>query len=78
LVRLKKKEIDLRAMDMQRKSQEAMMKEQNEFERQEADLAFDLEKLRSQEEAQANRLDVAKEKLDIQRATAAAKIRGGK
>ena len=78
LVRLKQQEIDLRAMDMQRKSQEAMMKEQNEFERQEADLAFDLEKLRSQEEAQANRLDVAKEKLDIQRATAAAKIRGGK
>lgn len=66
LIRLKQQEIDLRAMDLQRKSQEAQMKEQGQFTRQEAELALDLERLKSQEEAQANRLDVAKAKLTLQ------------
>ena len=77
LVRLKQQEIDLRAMDLQRKVQEAQMKEAGQFERQEAELAFDVQKLRSQENAQQDRLDVAKEKLDLQKVTAAAKLRGG-
>jgi hypothetical protein len=66
LIRLKQQEIDLRAMDLQRKAQEAQMKEQGQFTRQEAELALDIEKLKSQEEAQANRLDVAKAKLNLQ------------
>jgi hypothetical protein len=66
LIRLKQQEIDLRAMDLQRKAQEAQMKEQGQFTRQEAELALDMEKLKSQEEAQANRLDVAKAKLNLQ------------
>jgi len=65
LVRLKQQEIDLRAMDLQRKANETMMKEQNEFARQEADLAFDVQKLRSQENAQEDRLEVAKDKLEL-------------
>ena len=67
LVQLKQQEIDLRALDLQRKAQEAQMKEQGLDRRQEADLAIDLEKLQSQEQAQEDRLAVAKEKLDIQR-----------
>jgi hypothetical protein len=66
LIRLKQQEIDLRAMDLQRKAQEAQMKEQGQFTRQEAELALDIEKLKSQEEAQADRLDVAKAKLNLQ------------
>jgi hypothetical protein len=66
LIRLKQQEIDLRAMDLQRKAQEAQMKEQGQFTRQEAELALDIERLKSQEEAQANRLDVAKAKLNLQ------------
>jgi hypothetical protein len=42
------------------------MKEQGQFTRQEAELALDIERLKSQEEAQANRLDVAKAKLNLQ------------
>ena len=77
LVRLKQQEIDLRAMDLQRKVQEAQMKEAGQFERQEAELAFDVQKLKSQENAQQDRLGVAKEKLDLAKFTAAAKLRGG-
>jgi hypothetical protein len=51
LIRLKQQEIDLRAMDLQRKAQEAQMKEQGQFTRQEAELALDIERLKSQEEA---------------------------
>jgi hypothetical protein len=46
LIRLKQQEIDLRAMDLQRKAQEAQMKEQGQFTRQEAELALDIEKLK--------------------------------
>ena len=66
LIRLKQQEIDLRAMDLQRKAQEAQMKEQGQFTRQEADLALDLEKIKSQEDAQQDRLQLAKEKLKLQ------------
>jgi len=64
-------------MDLQRKVQEAQLKEAGQFERQEAELAFDVQKLKSQENAQQDRLDVAKEKLDLAKFTAAAKLRGG-
>lgn len=77
LVALKQQEIDLKALDLQRKMQETKMKEMGQNDRQEADLALELEKLQSQEQAQEARLDVAREKLDLQRATAAAKARKG-
>ena len=66
LVRLKQQEIDLRAMDLQRKAQESQMKEQGQFERQEAELALDIKKLQSQEDAQQDRLEIAKAKLNLQ------------
>ena len=66
LVRLKQQEIDLRAMDLQRKVQEAQMKEQGQFDRQEAELALDIQKLQSQEDAQQDRLGIAKAKLNLQ------------
>jgi hypothetical protein len=67
LVRLKQQEIDLRALDLQRKTQEAQMKESGQFNRQENDIAFQMERLQSQEEASDKRLQVAKEKLNIMR-----------
>ena len=67
LVRLKQQEIDLRALDLQRKTQEAQMKEVGQFNRQENDIAFQMERLQSQEEASDKRLQVAKEKLNIMR-----------
>jgi hypothetical protein len=67
LVRLKQQEIDLRALDLQRKTQEAQMKETGQFNRQENDIAFQMERLQSQEEASDKRLQVAKEKLNIMR-----------
>jgi hypothetical protein len=67
LVQLKQQEIDLRALDLQRKAQEAQMKEQGLDRRQEADLALDLEKIQQSKAAQEDRLEVAKEKLEIQR-----------
>ena len=66
LVRLKQQEIDLRAMDLQRKAQESQMKEQGQFDRQEAELALDIKKLQSQEDAQQDRLEIAKAKLNLQ------------
>ena len=66
LVRLKQQEIDLRAMDLQRKAQESQMKEQGQFDRQEAELALGLKKLQSQEDSQQDRLEIAKAKLNLQ------------
>mgnify|MGYP001168811459 FL=1 len=66
LIQLKQQEIDLRALDLQRKTQEAQMREQGQMDRQEADLALGMEKLKSQEDSQQDRLGIAKEKLNLQ------------
>ena len=67
LVRLKQQEIDLKALDLQRKVEEAQMKEKAQDDRQEADLAFKLTQLDANQQAANDRLEVAKEKLDIAR-----------
>ena len=67
LVRLKQQEIDLRALDLQRKAEEVRFKEAKQDERQEADLAFKLTQLEQNKEAAGERMEVAREKLDIAR-----------
>jgi exonuclease VII large subunit len=67
LVRLKQQELDLRAMDMQRRGEEFVAQEQrkaNEF-----DQRIDLEKMEREdaEEAGKERIRVADDKLDIMR-----------
>ena len=67
LIRLKQQEIDLRALDLQRKAEEVRFKESKQDERQEADLAFKLTQLEQNKEAAGERMEVAREKLDIAR-----------
>jgi hypothetical protein len=67
LVMLKQRELDLRAMDMQRKSEESMMNmdiKENQIEEQ---LDIEKMKLENNEAQAAERIRVAEEKLDIQR-----------
>ena len=66
LVQLKQQEIDLRALDLQRKVQEAQMREQGTMDRKEADIALGMERLESQENSQQDRLGIAKGKLNLQ------------
>ena len=68
LVALKQRELDLRALDLQRKSEEGMMNmeiRENQIEEQ-----LDIEKMKveNNEDQAAERIRVAREKLEIQRA----------
>src|SRR5210317_1326213 len=74
LVALKQRELDLRAMDLQRKSEESMMN--MEIKENEIDDKLDIEKMKleNNEDQAAERIRVAEEKLEIARA----KNRGGK
>jgi len=67
LIALKQRELDLKAMDIQRKAQES----QQDLDRKEIELEekFDVErmKMENQEEQSAERLKVAKEKLNLQK-----------
>jgi len=67
LVRLKQQELDLRAMDMQRRSEEFVAQEQRKA--SEFDQRIDLEKMEREdsEEAGKERIRVADDKLDIMR-----------
>jgi hypothetical protein len=67
LVRIKQQEIDLRAMDLQRKANEARERQEGENFRQQNNLSFDYDRLRQQNEQSDKRLDIAEQKLDIQR-----------
>jgi hypothetical protein len=67
LVRIKQQEIDLRAMDMQRKERETQMKMEQENMRNNDNLQFDYDRLQQQDEASDKRLDIAEEKLNIMR-----------
>ena len=74
IISLKQKELDLRAMDLQRRSQEfteTEMRKSGEFTER-----LDLDKMKREdaEEASKERIRVADEKLDI----AAKKVTGGK
>jgi len=63
LVRIKQQEIDLRAMDLQRKAEETRFKAEQENMRQDAKLGFEYDRLRQQDEQSDERLDVARQKL---------------
>ena len=64
LVRIKQQEVDLRAMDMQRKAEETKFKADQENERAAARLNYDYDKLQQQDEQSDERLEVAREKID--------------
>ena len=65
LVALKQRELDLRAMDMQRKAQEYMADQERKAEEFEDRLDLDKMKLESAEDQASERIRIAEEKLDI-------------
>ena len=67
LVALKQRELDLRAMDMQRKAQETMMQEERKTAEFEERIDLDKMKLENNEDQAAERIRIAEEKLDIQK-----------
>jgi hypothetical protein len=74
LVALKNRELDLRAMDIQRRNQENMMDMERKSDEFEQRLDLDKMKREDAEEASKERIRVADAKLDI----AAKKVTGGK
>jgi len=64
LVRIKQQEIDLRAMDLQRKAEETRYKAEQENMRQDSKLGFEYDRLRQQDEQSDERLDIARQKLE--------------
>ena len=63
LVRLKQQEIDLRAMDMQRKERETELKAQLDMTKEANRLDFQYDKLSEQSDQSDQRLEVARQKL---------------
>ena len=64
LVRIKQQEVDLRAMDMQRKAEETRMKQELENQKAGANLQFQYDKLQQQDEQSDERLEIARQKLE--------------
>ena len=64
LVRLKQQEIDLRAMDMQRKERETQFKADQQNTREQDKLQFDYDRLAVQDQQSDERLEIAKQKLE--------------
>ena len=67
LVALKSRELDLKAMDMQRKSQENSVEEQRKQNELMMDASLEQERLRQLQRGQRERIRIAEEKLDIAR-----------
>ena len=67
LVRLKQQEIDLRAMDLQRKEKETQLKAEMDMRQEAARLDFQYDKLREQSEQSDERLEVAREKIQAKK-----------
>jgi hypothetical protein len=63
LVKIKQQEVDLRAMDLQRKAEETRFKAEQEQMKEAARLDFEYNRLAQQDEQSENRLDIAREKL---------------
>jgi predicted DNA-binding protein (UPF0251 family) len=61
---LKQREIDLRALDLQRKQQEAAMKMQIDQDQFEEKIDFDKMKLETMDEQSDKRLAVARQKME--------------
>jgi hypothetical protein len=64
LVRIKQQEIDLRAMDLQRKQEETKYKQEQENQRESEKLNFQYDRLEQQDQQADNRLDIAERKLE--------------
>ena len=64
LVRIKQQEVDLKAMDMQRKAQETEFKQDQENQRELAKLQFDYDRLSTQDRQSNERLEIARQKLE--------------
>ena len=64
LVRIKQQEIDLRAMDLQRKAEETRFKADQENQRINQRLEFEYDRLAQQDQQSDERLEVAREKLE--------------
>ena len=67
LVALKQRELDLRAMDMQRKAQENMEAEERKAGEFEERIDLDKMKLESAEDQAEERIRIAEEKIDLNR-----------
>jgi hypothetical protein len=63
LIKIKQQEIDLRAMDLQRKAEETKFRAEQENQRAAQRLEYDYDKLAQQDEQSDERLDVAREKI---------------
>ena len=64
LVRIKQQEVDLRAMDLQRKAEEAQFRQEMENQRQANKLNLEYDRLAQQDEQSDKRLDIAERKLE--------------
>jgi hypothetical protein len=64
LVRIKQQEVDLRAMDLQRKADEAQFRQEMENQRQANKLNLEYDRLAQQDEQSDKRLDIAERKLE--------------
>ena len=64
LVRIKQQEVDLRAMDMQRKADETKFKQDQENQRAAERLDFEYDRLATQDQQSDERLEVARQKLE--------------
>ena len=64
LVRIKQQEVDLRAMDLQRKAQETQFKAEQDAIQEQARLDFEYDRLAQQDQQSDERLDVAREKMN--------------
>ena len=67
LVQLKQRELDLRAMDLQRKAQETIADQERKSMEFEERLDFDKMKLESGEDQAGERIRIAEEKIDLAR-----------
>ncbi len=64
LVRIKQQEIDLKAMDLQRKAEETQFKQDQENQRAADRLGFDYDRLATQDSQSDERLEIARQKLE--------------
>jgi len=64
LVRIKQQEIDLRAMDLQRKAEETKFKADQENQRNAQRLEFEYDRLAQQDQQSDDRLEIAERKLE--------------
>jgi len=64
LVRIKQQEVDLKAMDMQRKAEETQFKQDQENQRAADRLGFDYDRLVTQDQQSDERLEIARQKLE--------------